>query len=265
MSDVISQLDLVFCVDLTSSMTPFIEAARAQMVRILDALRATEGVDVRVAVVGYRDHGTVVKLVEVHPFAANSAKTKAVLDKLKVQSPPENTDAAEAVFSGLAAVVDLAWRAGAYRVCVLVGDAPPHACSEERGPHPDRFAIDPTGMSLDDVANTLEENGIFLHALGMIPSVTPFYDKVLERAFTRLGVGSGGAYYAARTGDAAMAVVETVSKRCLADLDFDRRLFSATKRELDLAELVRALDASEDAVNAGLMRLRQRGLLASAR
>jgi len=262
--DVVSQLDLVFCVDLTGSMTPFIEAARTHMTRILEALRATPDVDLRVAVVGYRDHGTQVKLVEVHPFQSKTTKTATVLAKLVVKSPPENTDAAEAVFSGLEACVVLPWRAGAYRICVLVGDAPPHGCGADHAPYPDRFKVDPTGLSLDDVANKLEAAGIFLHALGMVPSISPSYDPMLVRAFTRLGIGSGGAYHSARTGDAAMAVVEDVSRRCLADLAFDRRLFAATSAERDVATLAVRLDASEDAVNTGLMRLRQRGLFVNA-
>lgn len=114
-NDLLSRIDLAFCVDLTSSMTPFIEAARGPMFRILDGVRATADVDLRVAIVGYRDHGTVVKVTEVHPFSSETAVTKKVLDGLRVQSPPENTDAAEAVFSGLVECLDLEveapWRA----------------------------------------------------------------------------------------------------------------------------------------------------------
>jgi hypothetical protein len=260
-SDLLSRIDLAFCVDLTSSMTPFIEAARGHMHRILDGVRSTPDVDLRVAIVGYRDHGSL-PVTEVHAFDGKTAATKKVLDGLRVQSPPENTDAAEAVFSGLVACCDLSWREGAYRVVVLVGDAPPHACGADAHPYPDRFKDgDPTGLSLDDVANRLEEHGIFLHALGMVPSVTAHHDAVLERAFKRLAIGTGGAYYAARNADGALAVVESISARSLRDLDFDRRLFALAKSERDVERLAKELDVSPDAVNTGLMRLRQRGLL----
>lgn len=258
MADVLSHLDLVFCVDLTSSMTPFIAAARSHMARILDALRATEGVDLRVGIIGYRDHGTI-QVVESYPFEKDSAATKKVLDALTLRSPVENTDHAEAVFSGLSACFDVAWREGAYRVVVLVGDAPPHACGANSSPWPDRFKdADPTGLSLDDVANGLEERGIFLHALGLTPSNAPIHDPILVKSFTRLGVGTGGSFRQASTATAAMEVVREISERCLGHLDFDRRLFAAKSDEV--TELMRELDASEDAVNAGLMRLRQRGL-----
>ena len=260
-ADLLSRIDLVFCVDLTSSMTPFIEAARGHMFRILEGVRATPDVDLRVAIVGYRDHGSLA-VTEVHPFTGKTSGTKRVLDGLQVKSPPENSDAAEAVFSGLVACFDLAWREGSYRIVVLVGDAPPHACGADAHPYPDRFKHgDPTGLSLDDVANRLEELGIFLHALGMVPSLTAHHDAVLERAFKRLAIGTGGAYHAARNADAAMSIVETIGARSLKHLEIDRMLHEAVKTERDVELLAKKLDVSPDAVNAGLMRLRQRGLV----
>lgn len=263
--DVLAQIDIAFCVDLTNSMTPFIEAARAQASRILDELRAAPDVDLRVAFVGYRDVGKLPKgleVVHVNGFTSETGTTKLALERAVIGSPADNTDAAEAVFSGLVACLNLPWRAGSYRIVVLVGDAPPHGCGATSSPYPDRFEVDPTGLSLDDVANRLEAEGVFLYALGMVPSVTPNHDAVVERAFTRLAIGSGGAYHAARNGTAAMKIVELVSERCLAHLDFDRKLFALTRSELfDVDAFAKSLAATEDLVSKGLMRLRQRGLL----
>jgi hypothetical protein len=258
----LAYLDLVFCVDLTSSMTPFVAAARTHMERVLDALREMTDLDLRVAIVGYRDHGKI-ELVETHPFASASAETKQRLHALVLKSPPENSDAAEAVFSGLVACIGLPWRNGAYRIVVLVGDAPPHGCGATASPYPDRFAQDPTGLSLDDMANKLEEAGIFVHSLAMIPSVHPHHDAVLRTAFTRIGIGTGGAFHVASSGDAAMAVVETVSKRCLVHLQLDREIYAALPKsgEPDAEAIAKRVHATPDDVFAGLMRLRQRGLL----
>lgn len=263
MSDVsLAYLDVAFCVDITGSMTPFIAAARTHMVRVLDALQAQANVDLRVAIVGYRDHGSL-ELIEVYPFTASSAETKKRLDALKVVSPPENTDHAEAVFSGLVACAELPWRPGAYRIVVLVGDAPPHGCGATGVPYPDRFTLDPTNRTLDDMANELEAAGIFVHALGMVPSNARHHDHILETAFRRIGIGTGGAYHATGSGDAAMAVVETIANRCTAHLDFDRRLHELLPRtgEPDIDAIAKQLAASTTEVHAGMMRLRQRRLL----
>jgi hypothetical protein len=260
--DALSRLDLVFCVDLTSSMTPFLDAARAHMARILEGMRAAAGDELRVAIVGYRDHGSI-EVVEIRPFTTVTAETEASLRALVVRSPPENSDAAEAVFSGLAACLELPWRDGAYRVIVLVGDAPPHACETRFGPYPDRFEADPSGFDLDGLANRLESDGIFVHALAMFPSISPMYDPMLERAFRRLSISTGGSYHQARDASAAIAIVEATSARFLRELAFDRSLHAllASHDREDVPGLAKALACSEDAVWAGLMRLRQRKLV----
>jgi hypothetical protein len=264
--DALSRLDLVFCVDITASMTPFIDAARVQMLRILEELREAIGDGLRVAVVAYRDHGGE-QLLETAPFSAAGKGTQKFLQQLVVKSGTYNTDSAEAVFSGLAACIELPWRDGAYRTLVLVGDAPPHACGANAPPYPDRFPDkDPSGFDLDGMANKLEEEGIFVHSLAMIPSYNRHHDEVTARAFERLAISTGGSYQTARTAEAAMAIVEAVSKRFLRELDFDRKLFAAlggakaadTER---VAELAKKLEATESEVNGGLMRLRQRKLL----
>ena len=146
----------------------------------------------------------------------------------RVASGPYNTDSAEAVFAGLAACIELPWRDGAYRTLVLVGDAPPHTCGANAPPFPDRFPDqDPSGYTLDSMANRLEEDGIFVHALAMMPSINRHHDEFLARSFERLAVSTGGTYQQARTAEAAMAIVETVSKRFLRELDFDRKLYAA--------------------------------------
>jgi hypothetical protein len=265
--DALSRLDLVFCVDITSSMSPFIDAARVQMLRILDELSAAIGDGLRVAVVAYRDHGSE-PLLETSPFGTSTKDTETFLKGLVVASAPTNTDSAEAVFSGLAACVALPWRDGAYRTLVLVGDAPPHSCGADAPPFPDRFPTnDPSGFDLDGMANRLEEEGIFVHALAMIPSLNRHHDHVLAKAFERLAVSTGGSYQAARTAEAAMGIVEVVSKRFLAELAFDRRLYAAIGgKEAPagerIASLAKELESTESEVNGGVMRLRQRKLFA---
>src|SRR5512144_3175179 len=165
--DKLSRLDLVFCVDLTGSMSPFIQAARAQMTSILDALRAQLGDGLRVGVVAYRDHCDGKKVCEKHDFMADARAVKATLDGLQILG---GGDYPEAVFTGLDACVKLPWREGAYRVIVLVGDAPPHGCGAAGDSH---AKGDPSGFDLDAMANLLEEKGLFVHALAMFNSPQP--------------------------------------------------------------------------------------------
>lgn len=251
--DSLSRLDLVFCVDLTSSMAPFIQAAREQMTSILDALRAALGDGLRVAVVGYRDHCDR-NTCEAYSFMSDPGAVKSTLDGLVTSG---GGDYPEAVFTGLLRCLELPWREGAYRVVVLVGDAPPHACGAAGDTHPKR---DPSGRDLDEMANLFEEAGIFVHALATRA------ETVLERSFRRLSITSGGSFHLAtgRAGRGAMDIVESIGQRFLSEIAFDRRLYAAIgdpSTGCDVESLGKQLRVSADEVNAGMMRLRQRRLV----
>lgn len=264
MTDALSRLDLAFCVDLTGSMSGFIAAAKQHMARVLDALKAPLGDGLHVAIVGYRDHSDGPKLLEVYGLNGDLAKVQSAVQGLSVSG---GGDAPEAVYAGLEACLKLGWREGSYRVVILVGDAPPHAV----GAPGDSYAKgDPTGYSLDDMANQLETEGLFVHALSMQPR-----DAVLASSFQRLSISTGGGYHDATGADAALRIVEAVTQSLLADIDFDRRLLARLREGVPMpvpkdddeivpsrAEvLAKLLKVDVPAVHGGMMRLRRRRLL----
>lgn len=262
MSDEVSRLDMAFCVDLTGSMGPFIAAARAQLAGILAAMQAELGAGLRVAIVAYRDHCDGARLLDVLPLTADLERARATLDGLEILG---GGDYPEAVYSGLEACLGLEWAKGVYRVVVLVGDAPPHACGAPGDSHPQ---ADPSGWTLDGMADRLESDGVFVHALCMNK------EPVLVRAFRRLSISTGGDQHDATSPDAALKVVEALSQGCLRHLAFDRRLLEQVRAGPPAGAngagaedgdqgpaLAEALDASVFEVYAGLTRLRQRGLI----
>ncbi|MFZ5441182.1 MAG: vWA domain-containing protein [Myxococcota bacterium] len=258
------RLDLVFCVDLTGSMGGLIASARAHVGRVLDALRTELHDELHVGFVGYRDHSDGPdKLLHVEPLTSDVERVRRVIDAVKVDG---GGDAPEAVYAGLVRCLELPWREGSYRVVILIGDAPPHAVGApgDAWPH-----VDPTGLSLDDMANRMETEGLFVHALSLTPQ-----DKVMESAFRRLSISTGGTYADARSPDAAMRLVETITRQLLVELDFDRRLLTRLAQGVVVPEprdenelvptrdevLAKALDVPVQQVWAGLMRLRRRRL-----
>lgn len=256
------RLDLVFCVDLTGSMGALIDAARAHIGRVLDALKAELGDDLRVGMVGYRDHSDGPKLLQVEPLTTDVDQVRRAINEAKVDG---GGDAPEAVFAGLVKCLELPWAEGSYRVVILIGDAPPHSV----GAPGDSYKVDPTGLTLDDVANRMETEGLFVHALSLSPN-----DKVMESSFRRLSISTGGTYSDATSPDAAMKIVEMVTQQFLKDLDFDRRLLERLKQGVvepepknddDLVPtrdelLAKALEVPVQEVWSGLMRLRRRRL-----
>lgn len=232
--DRLSQLDLCFVVDCTSSMYPFIHSAQQQAEAILTTLASQAGADMRFAVVGYRDRGHD-PVCDVVPFAR--ADAHAIRDGLAIlrAGAINNTDAAEAVFDGLVAAGELVWREGALRVLVLVGDAPPHGCGADTDAWPDRFAHDPTGYTLDTMSSSLERRGIALFALAMVPSGIPAYDQLTVDTFGKLARATGGLRRVATTPQGAMDVLQEIAKRAFGDLELDRRIFIALEEAGALA------------------------------
>jgi hypothetical protein len=259
---VLSNIDLAFCVDVTGSMSGFIESAKRSIAQVLDAF-AAQLHGGRVAIVAYRDHCDGDKLLEVYPLDADLARVSASIKKLSVSG---GGDAPEAVYSGLEACLQLAWRPGSYRVIILVGDAPPHGVGAPGDSHARR---DPTGLSLDDMANKLESEGVFVHALSMRPG-----DTVLASSFRRLSISTGGGYHETSSA-AAISIVETVTESLLADIELDTELLARLREGVDVPAaktddddvpsreeiIAKLLRVEVHDIHRGMMRLRRRQLL----
>ncbi len=124
-----SGLEIVFVFDSTGSMTRTIldtKATIAQMLAVLQALVP----DARVGLVTFRDHGPkedyVVRQV---PLGRDFWRLSNFMQSVTAAG---GGDLPEAVRAGLTAAFGQHWRAGARRVVVLAGDAPPHDDDEKR-------------------------------------------------------------------------------------------------------------------------------------
>ncbi|MFO0599801.1 MAG: vWA domain-containing protein [Myxococcaceae bacterium] len=262
MSDLLKRLDLVFCIDVTGSMGGLIASARQHVGKVLDALQTELGDGLRVGFVGYRDHSDGPKLLTVEPLSGDVKKVRKAIDEVKVDG---GGDAPEAVFAALVKCLELDWQKASYRVVILIGDAPPHSV----GAPGDSYKNDPTGLTLDDVANRMETEGLFVHALSLTP-----HDKIMESAFKRLSISTGGTYSDATSPDAAMKVVGTVTQQFLADLEFDAKLLARLQAGVNVPEpkdendevpsrdelVAKLLNVPVQQVWGGMMRLRRRRL-----
>lgn len=135
------EIDLVFVMDLTSSMQPFVDGT-------LDAVRSMAGSlessgsasRIRFGFWGYRDSapdqpfpgGGVTKLFT--PLLQDRAAFEQTLAGVKV-SESSAGDYAEAVFNGVAdAIGKTPWTPGAMRVIILIGDASAHPAGHPKNP-----------------------------------------------------------------------------------------------------------------------------------
>src|SRR5579871_6698044 len=133
--DLIGQVDVAFVVDTTGSMGPFIEAAREHVRRVAEEIARAGELDLRFAVVEYRDHPPQEPsfIARPYPFGDGDALQEA-LGRLQ---PHGGGDAPEAVLDGLIEAARLQWRLEADKLCYLVGDAPPHGSGGQGDSWPD--------------------------------------------------------------------------------------------------------------------------------
>ncbi|HUX38493.1 MAG TPA: vWA domain-containing protein [Rectinemataceae bacterium] len=115
-------LDLVLCVDSTSSMDPYMEDLKKNLIRLVRA-RVKKFKTYRLGLVLFKDYWPEEYLTRKIPFTSDLATFDASIQHLVARG---GGDIPEAVHEGLYdAAVQFDWQAAA-RLVVLVTDAPPH-------------------------------------------------------------------------------------------------------------------------------------------
>ena len=124
---VVQELDLVFVIDTTASMTPVLTQltrSMASLVRILEQLVPS----VRIGVVAYRDYDAEPPLLRTLPLTGTRGGLDEILSfvaSLRV-SRVSSGDLQEAVYLGIATAASLPFRPSARQALVVIGDAATH-------------------------------------------------------------------------------------------------------------------------------------------
>lgn len=124
---VVQELDLVFIIDTTASMTPvLIQLTRsmASLVRILEQLVPS----VRIGVVAYRDYDSEPPLIRTLPLTGTRQALDEILSfvaSLRASRVPSG-DLQEAVYLGITTAGALSLRPSARQALVVIGDAATH-------------------------------------------------------------------------------------------------------------------------------------------
>lgn len=258
----INQVDLCFVVDTTGSMGPFLAAARTALVNTLKALGAKDNLDLRVALVEYRDHPPQEASFATRHYALTTdlAVVQKNIDNLQASG---GGDHPESVFDGVhEAAVLTEWRRHSARFLLLVGDAPPHGYAAPRRGRNDETEHQPSktctcGLRLEQVTAAAEENRVVV--LGLLVST----DAQARLAFTEIAQATGG--ICAETSDAASAIkrIENLLAAEFSNLEFDRRVLERYEetQETNAEAMGDALGATRWQTAQALARLGKRGFL----
>ncbi|KAK5993959.1 Alpha-protein kinase vwkA [Cladobotryum mycophilum] len=119
----ICSTDLLFLIDTTGSMSPYIDAVKSQVKSIIDDINVTffNEAEVRIAVVGYKDHHDSPN-IQFLDFTTDVNQMRSFLDQLHAVG---GLDAPEDVLGGIRQSLNAAWKHQT-RCIIHIADAPPH-------------------------------------------------------------------------------------------------------------------------------------------
>ena len=125
-----TNVDIMFVVDATGSMTDEINFLKSELIDVLQkSERASDGIKLRTASVFYKDKGDNY-LTKESPFTEDPSTT---IDWIKQRTASGGGDSPEAVEAGLAKALEMKWSKNARtRLLFLLLDAPPHKRDMER-------------------------------------------------------------------------------------------------------------------------------------
>eukprot|EP01038_Epipyxis_sp_PR26KG_P004837 gene4837-6780_t len=178
-------------------MGPYIKSTKENITGFVETLsRIYANLPLRIAFIGYRDHGDLEHRLAVLPFTTD---LKAFREFVAKQPATGGGDGPEDVFGALNVAAALEWRSST-RILYHIGDAPCHGNDYHDEQHDDYPLGDPNGLQADDILQRLKTKNI-VYFFGKISSQT---DKMILK-FNEL-VGSEYVQTTPLTADSMMTV-----------------------------------------------------------
>ena len=182
------KFDVVWVIDTTRSMGPYIDKAREVMKGVSEAVAANPGLSGKIAfgAWAYRDSSEVAGLEYVTrnftPELLPIDQFLPVMEQIQETSVDSQTFD-EDVFSGVNdAINKTAWRPDALRILILVGDAPGHEAGHK---------WNASGMDPQTLRALASEKNIMMYALHLNPPNAKKYNRVAARQFKVLSRNAG--------------------------------------------------------------------------
>ncbi|MBN2228834.1 MAG: VWA domain-containing protein [Candidatus Thorarchaeota archaeon] len=252
-------MDVAFVVDTTGSMKDDIKAVKDSLYEIVNHITSrTKDLAIRFGVVSYRDHPPQDRsyITKVFDFTENVKRVQKLIAELK---PSEGGDTPEAVADGLhEARTRLSWDREAYKIVLLVGDAPPHG-RKYNSIGDDYFTEGcPSGYDpIDEVQQLRKDFGstIFIFVCGCNPLVEVSFRQIADSI-------DGGKYYslleAHELPQAILNILEGVSDL----IEADRKVLSYYESHdgtFDMGEAAATLNLELRVLKTSLSRLLELG------
>lgn len=152
-------VQLVFCVDTTGSMSSYIKATKDTIKNILDGFKHLKFYRYKFGFVAYRDHCDAKKsyLTKVKDFCTGDKMVTFIDNEIKAGGGGDNP---EAVLDGLNDCVEkLTWDDNSVKIVFHVADAPPHGKKYYDG-HDEYPKGCPNGLTIQKIADKFKLKNI---------------------------------------------------------------------------------------------------------
>jgi Mg-chelatase subunit ChlD len=187
-------VDIVFVLDITESMQPYIDAVKQNMINFAQDL-AQNHRDYRLGLVTFEDY-VVSKYPDCNcPYSKTmTADAQQFTNWVGTLHAGGGGDIPEDPLDALAYAATLPFRPDAQGIIILITDAPPHVAGDGpdrtgdsgyRSHHPDPNS-DVTEETGATVADKLGKNGLTLYAVAPPPFIAPQYQQIVTATRGRL-------------------------------------------------------------------------------
>jgi hypothetical protein len=187
-------VDIVFVMDITESMQPYIDAVKQNMITFANDL-ASNNRDYRLGLVTFEDY-VVSEYPDCNCQYRNTmtSNVNKFIGWVGTLHAGGGGDIPEDQLDALAYAAKFPFRPDAQGIVILITDAPPHVAGDgpdregdakyrEHHPDPNADVTEETGPK---VAALMKKNGLTLYAVAPPPFIAPEYDQIVQGTHGKL-------------------------------------------------------------------------------
>ena len=151
-----TSLDLLFIMDVTGSMEPYIDKVKSDLINIIDGIiKESPGIDINLGFVGYRDYGDIYENID---FMKDHIQFKNIIKDIHASGGAYNIYTDEDVSLGLELALKKSWKSRA-KLAVFIADAPAHG--KKYGGW-NSYSYEPERRDLEDIIRDMIKKDIAL-------------------------------------------------------------------------------------------------------
>jgi len=249
LSEKIGQLDLVFVVDNTGSMGPYINTVKTKILEIIRTIKKEELCHrLRVGLVCYRDHPPeeTTYVTQKYEFSPDTSKIENYVMQMNASG---GGDGPEAVSTALQVMNKMEFLNESAKIAVLIGDAPPHGVEDgDRWPKGT-----PDGAKWTEEAKKAFRKGTVIHTVGCFPEIANYQNAV--KTYEQIAIDSQGRFFPLEKADLLVNIITgiaveeidklAIQKSILEDMGVSMKEFPADEEftEEKISEIVARVQA----------------------